>query len=208
MSTATAKFAGRGALICVKLLSHIGAASAVLTLLGTDPESAWADPELDLLQKFQRQNQKTALQVKQDVEENLARAATLSPGEPERALDILRQTRELLDAAEALPRAEKSVLARKVDDAFRYARERLESKLEAARVLAKLAKPVPEPEAQRLAMPTGPSAAAGKKLAVSPILFEPIMGLRTGAADTGVTAVVLPDRRWVRISFSGAFSYR
>jgi hypothetical protein len=158
------------------------AAWAVLVLLG----AAWAPARADdfekaLLRKYQQQGQQGSLQVKADVEKNLARAADLSPTEPEKALALLRQTRELLDAANDLPREERNELACKLDDGFRDAKARLES-------LQQLLKaPPPEPT-------------------VGPVIPPTIVGVPFRASAT-VTPIVSPDRRWVRISMSGSFTF-
>src|SRR4051794_5918474 len=104
-----------------------GGAVVVLLALACAPARA-DDFEKALLRKFEQQNQKGSSRVKADVEKNLARAFALSPAEPEKALALLRQTRELLDGDPQLPRAERDVLARQLDDAFRDAKARLESK--------------------------------------------------------------------------------
>jgi hypothetical protein len=165
-----------------------------------------ADVETDLLQKFQQQNQSTAVKARDQVERNLAQALSVSAQEPEKALELLRQSREVLDAATALPRADKVLLARKLDDGFRDAKARLESKEEEARRLAALAKPVQPPTKSEPGTPY--ASVKDPRLTVSPILFFPRMGLVQQQAAGTVTPVVLPDRRWVRISVSVGFAIR
>jgi hypothetical protein len=154
------------------------AALALALSLGT----ARADDfETDLLRKYQRQNRKDDQQVKLDVEANLARALTLSPVDPEKALDLLRRTRELLDTADLLPRAEREALARRLEDGFRDARARIESQKQWAKT------PVPVKSDGQ-------------------ILLGPNNAPFTSVASVTVTPVVLPGRRWVRIGFAGGFS--
>ena len=180
--------------------SSISAAGSIALSLLVAGWSRPDDLETGLLQKFQQQSQKAALQAKQDVEKNLARALELSPTDPERALELLRQSKELLFAADRLPRQERDALMKKLDDGFRDARARLESQQEAARRAAALVKPVPSTTA-----PSEPDAKYERKLAVSPIVFRPNIVAVPSAAQAQVTPVVSADRRWVRINLSGSF---
>jgi hypothetical protein len=157
-------------------------ACAALAVLVANPTIAWTDDfETALLRKFQRQNSKDDQQVKRDVETNLTRALAISPIEPEKALDLLRQAREWLDSADKLPRAERDALARRLDDGFRDARARIESQKQLAKT------PVPVKD-------------DGK------ILLGPNNAPFTSSASATVTPIVLPGRRWVRIGFAGGFS--
>jgi hypothetical protein len=159
------------------------AAWAALVVLAWAGGRARADDfEKDLLRKYQQQNQKGSLQVTADVEKNLARALALSPLEPEKALQILRQTKELLDGADALPRADRDALNRRLADAFRDAKARLESQ----------------------ALST--SKAPVEKVANGGIIFQPNNVPIPSSASFTATPVVLPDRRWVRIGVSGTFT--
>jgi hypothetical protein len=182
-----------------------------LLLVGGTWQRAWADEETDLLQKFQQQNQKAALEAKASVEKNVAQALAISAQEPEQALGLLRHARAALFAADGLPRPEKVLLTRKLDDGFRDAKDRLKSKEEQLKALAKAAAvPDAQGDAKLLKkLEAAPYADAGKgKVSVSPILFQPNIVPQVLSSSTTVTPVVSPDRRWVRISFSGAFSIR
>src|SRR5262249_31052964 len=95
--------------------------------------SARADFEADLLKSFQKQNQQSARQVKVDVEASLARALALAPAEPEKALDILRKSQDLLRDDDKLAKVEREALASKVRVRLQDVRERLRSKEEAAK---------------------------------------------------------------------------
>ena len=161
-----------------RLLLPISACAALI-LAATDRAPA-DDFEQSLLKKFQRQNQKNNLFVKDDVEQNLLKVTAMAPTEPERALDLLRQTREMLDAADTLSKADREALARKLDDGFRDVKARLESKQERARVA-----PDPPTQQQVVLVPNN----------------VPIPSTFRGA----VTPIVSPDRRWVRIGFNGSF---
>jgi hypothetical protein len=156
------------------------AAGAAILFAGVQSSLA-DDLEQSLLQKFQRQNQKGALYVKEDVEKNLLKVTAMAPTDPERALDLLRQTRDLLDNATGLPKADREALARMLDDGFRDVKARLESRQERARV-------TPEPT-------TGPV-----------ITFQPNIVAAPIQAQVTATPIVSPDRRWVRFGFNGTMS--
>jgi hypothetical protein len=164
------------------------AACAALSLVVPVWAHARDDFEKDLLQKFQKQNQKDAIQVKADVEKLLAEALAVSPLQPEKALMLLWQCRELLDMAGKLPRAEREALARQVDDGFRDARARVESKQEAARAAE------PKPSQGQVISPG---------VAFVPNIVQVPVNLTLGP----ITPVVSADRRWVRIGISGRFTF-
>ncbi len=109
----------------------------------------------------------------------------------------------MLSTADGLPRPEKVLLARQLDNGFRDVKARLESKAEAARKLVKALPPAATADGRLLKkLETGPGATAMRepkrdpKLTVSPIF----------SSSATVRPVVSADRRWVRISFSGMFS--
>ena len=132
--------------------------TSTLVLLALNLGLARADFETALLQKFQHQNQNAALQLKQDVEKSLAQAAALSPLEPEKALDLLRKCKDLLHDAGTLPRPDKDLLLRKLEESFQQAKDRLKSKEEAAKAID------PNPSSDLIPL---------KKLAVSQAFFTP-----------------------------------
>jgi hypothetical protein len=156
---------------------------AVLLLLVPASLHAADDFEAALLRKFTKQNQDSVAQVKSEVEKKLAKAIVLGQAEPEKAYLLLRETQCLLDEADTLPRAERDVLMRKLDDGFRDAKARLDSKRQ-----------------QTAATPTGEVA--------GPVLLGPITGTYRTQSQATVTPIVSADRRWVRISFSGSFFFR
>src|SRR5690349_9733559 len=79
--------------------------AALLLLL---PAAARADDyEADLLRKFQRQNDKDSAGLKMEVEKTLSEALAMSASDPEKALTLLRKSKELLDLALNLPREQK-----------------------------------------------------------------------------------------------------
>jgi hypothetical protein len=135
------------------------------------------------LRKFKKQSQNAGVQVKLEVEKNLAKVLVLGPAEPEKAYLLLRETQFLLDEADALPRGERDMLMRRLDDGFRDAKARLDSKKQLTQT-----------------QPAGD--VAGQVLLVPNIRSFPEQ------ASAQVTPVVSPDRRWVRISFSGSFFLR
>ena len=149
-------------------------------VLGNAPPASADDFEDSLLKKFQRQNQKGTQSVKDDVESNLLKVTTMAPVQPEKALDLLRQTRDLLDAAQGLSKADRDALNRKLEDGFKDVKARIESKQERARV-------PPEPS-------------DGQQQ------FFPGNGIVTSQAQFSTTPIVSADRRWVRIGVSGTFS--
>jgi hypothetical protein len=173
--------------------------SAALVLASV--QSTWAQGDSDLLQRFQQQNQQAALKARQQIEKNVTEALSISAQDPDRALELLRQGREWLAEAGALSRPEKVALARKLDDGFRDARARLESRAEAARLAALMAQPPKSPEPV--------TAADGRRAAksqITPIIFVPnIVPYPVGGTVT-VAPVISADRRWVRINFSGGFT--
>jgi hypothetical protein len=183
---------------------------AALVLVGVVAQRSSAQ-EADLLRKFQKQNQKAAQQAKVLVEKNASRALEISAQRPEQALELLRQAREALAAADALPRPEKARLAHTLDNGFRDVKARLQSKAEAERVkLAKALPPAPAaPTAEEKLFKTvgtpGAMATRDPKLTVRPILFQPNMVPVFYSSSASVLPVVSPDRRWVRISISGSF---
>ena len=186
-------------------------ACIAIMLMGMCAARARADQESDLLKKFQQQNHKAAAQAKALVEKNAARAFQISAQEPEQALELLRQAREVLSAADALPRSEKLLLSRTLDDGFRDVKARLESKAEAARKLAKAFPTETSDDGKQLKKfesPPGATAKVDQQPGVKPILFVPNIVPLTYSSATSVTPIVSPDRRWVRISFSGGFSIR
>src|SRR5207302_11446009 len=142
------------------------------------PASAQAsdDYETDLLKKFQRQNQKGTVDARSEIEKTLAEALAVGPSDPDKALALVRKSKELLDAAVSLPRGERDALARKLEDGFRDARARLESKQEAEK------RPPPTEE-----------------VLGGPIQFKPNIGTVTSTYSGSVTPTVSPDRGWVRI---------
>jgi hypothetical protein len=168
-------------MVNVSLVRYLGWAALILLI----PRQGFAqdDFEAALLKKFQKQNDKAGLQAKADVEKTLALAVALSPKEPEKALDLLRQARELLADADQLARAEKDALARKLDDAARDAKARLQSKQEQAK------SQVPNGEVQG-----------------GTIIFQPNIAPVKIQSTLSATPVVSPDRRWVRIGVRGSFS--
>lgn len=191
------------------LLVHITYVAIIHLAVGGSV--ARADQEAELLQKFQKQNEQAALKAKAIVENNAARALQISAQEPEQALELLRQARQVLSTADGLARPEKLLLARKLDDGFRDVKARLQSKEEVARNLAKaLAPGQAAPADSKLVKKVVAVPAAGAtrdpKMAVRPILFEANMVPVNYNSATSVAPVVSPDRRWVRISFGGAFS--
>ena len=141
------------------------------------------DFEAALLRKFTKQNQNSVTHVKLQVERNLAKAILLGQAEPEKAYLLLRETQFLLDEADTLSRAERDVLMRKLDDGFRDAKARLDSQRQQS-------KPQPTEEV------------------AGPVQLGPITGTYQSQSQATVTPIVSPDRRWVRISFSGSFSFR
>ena len=184
-----------------------------LLLMGLHAPLARAQQEADLLRKFQKQNTKAAAQAKALVEKNATRALAIASQEPEQALELLRQARDVLGSADALPRPEKTQLARTLDDGMRNVKAHLESKAQAARKLAKeLERQTPQDSKllKKLETPPGTTTTARRdqKPGVSPILFVPNIVPVTYSSSTTVTPVVSPDRRWVRIGFAGGFSIR
>jgi hypothetical protein len=179
---------------------------AVLFWLVSGPASAADDYESELLRKFKKQNQKSAQQVKETVEENIARALAISPQEPEKALTLLRESKALLDESDKMPRAQRVVLASQLENGFRDARARLESKQQAAMAAAMTAARASAREVERQAKLAKnatilPSAADDPK---SKVKVSPFGVTSTAAMDA--TPVVGPGRRWVRIGGSFGFS--
>jgi hypothetical protein len=166
---------------------RLHAAWAALLFLVPVSTCAADDFEADLLRKFKKQNQHAVVQVKVEVEKNLAKALALGPAEPEKAYLLLRETQFLLDRASTLSRVERDMLMRRLDDGFRDAKARLDSKKQ-------LDKTPP--------LPNGPVLAGG------PIRFQPIIGSYSPQATIQVAPVVGPGRRWVRIGVSGSFFFR
>jgi hypothetical protein len=153
---------------------------------------ARADFESDLLQKFQHQNKQAMQQLKLDVAKHLAQAAALCPTEPEKALDLLRKSQQLLNEDEKLARADRADLLRQVDERVREAKERLKSKQAQAAAVSSSLYRNPQPPAGTLVSP--------------PLFFTPNLLLAPVQAAVEATPVVSPDRRYVRIGVRGAFA--
>jgi hypothetical protein len=169
--------------VMVDIASRRAVVCAALLLLVPASLSAADDFETALLRKFTKQNQSSVIQLKLQVEKNLTKAILLGQAEPEKAYLLLRETQFLLDEADTLSRAERDVLMRKLDDGCRDAKARLDSKRQQS-------KPRPTEEA------------------AGPVLLGPIIGTYQSQSQATVTPIVSPDRRWVRISFSGSFFFR
>jgi len=186
------------------------AAAIALVSLTAAASTVRADQESDLLRKFQQQNQQAAQQAKETVEKSVQRAFEVIAQEPEQALEILRQAREVLNGADALPRPDKVLLTRRLDEGFRNVKARLESKEEAAKKLAKPLAPEATADAKLFKKVDGATGAAARdpKLGVRQLIFESNNVPMTFSSSASVAPVVSPDRRWVRISISGMFSIR
>jgi hypothetical protein len=157
---------------------------AIVSLVPACAQAA-DDFETDLLRKFQKQNQNATHDVKSVVEKNVAQALALGASEPEKAFLLLQETRYLLDGADRLPRPEREALERKLAEGYRDAKARLESKKELAR-----------------------ATKTNDEVLQGPIILRPNIAPITSTLSTQVTPTVSADRRWVRISISGAFMFR
>jgi hypothetical protein len=158
---------------------------APLVLLMPLCAQAADDFEADLLRKFQKQNQNASRDVRSVVEKNVAQALALGSSDPEKAYLLLQETRYTLDTADRLPRSEREALERRLAEGFRDAKARLESKKELARVTK-----------------------TNDEVLQGPVILKPNIVPIASQLSTQVTPVVSPDRRWVRISLSGAFMFR
>jgi ferredoxin len=151
-----------------------------------------ADFESDLLEKFQNQNQQAVRRLKQELENQLAKAAALCPVEPEKTLDLLQQTQQILHEESKLSKDDRADFSQRIKERLHEARERIKSKVEAAKA----------------ATPTVVSAYKTPQslTQVSQPIFVPVLTQVPVQSSLQVTPVVSADRRFVRIGVSGSFA--
>jgi hypothetical protein len=151
-----------------------------------------ADFESQLLRRFQNKNQSSAEKLKEEVTENLARAASTGDPQPKKYLELLRDNLRRLQDDSCLPRAERARLIQQVGERVQRLKEEV----------AKLAPKVPDlplegAKAKEEADPDAPPHEGRRR--VAPIF--------NSQASFSATPVVSPGRRWVRIGISGGFVF-
>jgi hypothetical protein len=155
-------------------------------------EPCRGDFESQLLQRFQNKNQATAEKLREDVAENLARAASTGNPQPKKYLDKLQINLRQLQDDSYLSAGERASLIEQV-------KERVAS---LTAEVAKLAPKVPDLPLETV---KDKQVADGdeppqrqRRRAVAPISGA-------GSSAFQVTPVVSPGRRWVRLSITGGF---
>jgi hypothetical protein len=150
-----------------------------------------ADFESQLLQRFQNKNQSAADKLKQDVAENLARAASTGDPEPKKYLERLQANLRQLQDDSYLPKTERDSLIEQVNVRVQILKEEV----------AKLTPKVPDLplEITKAKEDTETDVVPReRRRRVAPIF--------NSQSSFQVTPVVSPGRRWVRIGISGGFS--
>jgi hypothetical protein len=159
-------------------------------------ECCRGDFEDRLLEKVRQRREAEALDVKREVSDALAKAEELASSAPDRALTLLQGSLARLRADELLPRDERRVLIRQVEQRLQPLKERVAAK-------AREAAPEPTPPAprERRERPRPGNAPPVAKQANGPRPFG-----QPADAEPPPRPAQGGGRRFVRVSVNGIFT--
>jgi type II secretory pathway component GspD/PulD (secretin) len=184
-----------------KSSSFLGTVLLVLVPLETS-----ADFESRLLEKFKNQNQAAADKLKQDVAGILARTQSLGQSDPAQLLIVVKENLRRLKDDYALPKSERLSLTEKLAGRLEMLKQLVAEK-EKKEALEKEAREKEEMELARATAEAEESVSRRHDEVVASEKRKRVDQAFASNSSFAVTPVASADRRYVRISVAGTFSF-